>query len=79
MEGMKQADAGEEIMEKLRQTLMLADLVKFAKENPQALENDTSMNNSMEFVRDTIQEIETSINETEEDSPAVDHKEDNIK
>jgi hypothetical protein len=79
MEGMKQADANKEIIEKLRQTLMLADLVKFARENPQALENDTSMNNSMEFVRDTIQEIETSIKDTEEDSPDADNEGSNKK
>ncbi|MEZ5199689.1 MAG: hypothetical protein R2764_25900 [Bacteroidales bacterium] len=40
--------------EKLRQTLILADLVKFAKEQPLPLENDGSLNNAIDFVKETI-------------------------
>ncbi len=39
---------------KLGQTLVLADLVKFAKENPLPLDNDNSLSKSIEFVKDTI-------------------------
>ena len=37
----------------LRQVLVLADLVKFAKEQPSAAENDMSMDNAMSFVKRT--------------------------
>ncbi|MFO7614962.1 MAG: hypothetical protein R6W71_10015 [Bacteroidales bacterium] len=39
--------------EKLHQTLLLADLVKFAKAQPLPLENDTSMEHCVDFVRET--------------------------
>lgn len=39
--------------DKLNQVLVLADLVKFAKEQPQPLENEQSLNQSVEFVRET--------------------------
>ncbi|MBW6461377.1 MAG: hypothetical protein K0B08_12470 [Bacteroidales bacterium] len=39
--------------EKLHQTLLLADLVKFAKAQPLPLENDTSMEHCIDFVRET--------------------------
>ena len=41
------------IMTKLNQTLVLADLVKFAKEQPVSSENEMSMNNTLEFVNNT--------------------------
>lgn len=41
------------LMTKLNQTLVLADLVKFAKEKPIATENEISMNNAIEFVNST--------------------------
>jgi hypothetical protein len=74
MEGLKQTNANPDIVEKLRQTLMLADLVKFAKASPMALENDVSMNNSMDFVRETIQIIETA--EKEDINNNTEEKED---
>lgn len=39
--------------EKFHQTLLLADLVKFAKAQPLPLENDTSMEHCVDFVRET--------------------------
>ena len=42
-----------QIMNKLQKTLVLADLVKFAKEQPLANENDTSMIDAIEFVNQT--------------------------
>lgn len=41
-------------MNKLRDILLLADLVKFAKEQPLPAEHDISMNNAIEFVKTTI-------------------------
>lgn len=69
--GLNNTDTNPEIIEKLRQTLMLADMVKFAKASPLPLENDVSLNNSMDFVKETIQIIEEisakeDINTTEE-------------
>lgn len=40
--------------DKLWQTLILADLVKFAKEQPLPLENDGSLNNAVDFVKETM-------------------------
>ncbi|MCB0401746.1 MAG: hypothetical protein KDD41_06660 [Flavobacteriales bacterium] len=42
-----------DILVKLQQTLTLADLVKFAKEQPLAAENELSMLNAMEFINQT--------------------------
>ncbi len=53
----------EEIDNKLKQTLALADLVKFAKENPLPDENDKSMNNAIDFVKKTIISIEETSKE----------------
>lgn len=39
--------------EKLHQTLLMADLVKFAKAQPLPLENDTGMEHCVDFVRET--------------------------
>lgn len=43
----------DEVMRKLTGSLELADLVKFAKANPNALENDTCLNNVIDFVNET--------------------------
>ncbi|MCD4746280.1 MAG: hypothetical protein K8R58_08270 [Bacteroidales bacterium] len=48
----------EELQKKLKQTLILADLVKFAKEQPLPLEHDSSLNNSIAFVKGTILALE---------------------
>ena len=53
MEGMKSTDTAKESIDKLGRTLVLADLVKFAKEHPLPLDNNNSMNNSMNFVMET--------------------------
>lgn len=42
---------------KLKQILVLSDLVKFAKEQPLASENDMSLLNAIDFVENTKQEI----------------------
>lgn len=43
-----------EILDKLRQLLQLADMVKFAKGNPLPDENDVCMSNAVLFVKSTI-------------------------
>ena len=45
------------LLAKLNQVLMLADLVKFAKEKPLANENEMSLINAVEFVNETKQII----------------------
>lgn len=53
MHGLRLHGIGSLLMTKLNQTLVLADLVKFAKEKPIATENEMSMNNALEFVNST--------------------------
>jgi len=61
----------DEAKDKLRQTLQLADQVKFAKYQPLPLEHDSSLNNAIDFVKETIHvttpevEVEKSVEETE--------------
>ncbi|MBE9481570.1 MAG: hypothetical protein IMY69_07740, partial [Bacteroidetes bacterium] len=56
----KNDEVDDGLKNKLKQTLMLADLVKFAKEKPLPLENDKSLNNSIDFVKETIRKIENN-------------------
>ena len=58
LEGLKTTDAPKESVDKLAKTLVLADLVKFAKEQPLPLDNDISMNSSIDFVKTTRSERE---------------------
>ena len=53
MEGIKNTDITRESIDKLGKTLVLADLVKFAKEKPLPLDNDNSMRHSLDFVYET--------------------------
>ena len=50
---LRQTDVNGNAREKLHQTLILADLVKFAKEQPLPLENDLSLTQCVDFVRET--------------------------
>lgn len=50
---LRQTDVNSSAREKLHQTLILADLVKFAKEQPLPLENDLSLSQCIDFVRET--------------------------
>jgi hypothetical protein len=52
----------EESKSKLKQILVLGDLVKFAKEQPLAAENERSLANAFEFVEGTKREEMTSSN-----------------
>jgi hypothetical protein len=50
---LRQTEVNSSAREKLHQTLILADLVKFAKEQPLPLENDLSLGQCIDFVRET--------------------------
>jgi hypothetical protein len=52
-EAMRLTEVSQSSREKLVQTLTLADLVKFAKEQPMPVENELSINQCFEFVRET--------------------------
>ena len=52
---LKYMDITEENRNKLRQILLLADLVKFAKERPLPHENEQSIDNAISFVTQTQQ------------------------
>jgi len=53
LDGLKKHLINDEAMQKLRGSLELADLVKFAKANPTPLENDTCLNHGIDFVNET--------------------------
>ena len=52
-DAMRLTDAAVSTRDKLIQTLTLADLVKFAKEQPLPVDNELSLNRCFEFVRET--------------------------
>lgn len=52
-DGLRYMDIAEENRNALRQVLVLADLVKFAKEKPSPAENEMSMDNAINFVKRT--------------------------
>jgi ABC-type multidrug transport system fused ATPase/permease subunit len=54
-------DITEENRNTLRQMLILADLVKFAKEKPLPYENEQSMDNAVAFVKKTQPETQTPV------------------
>lgn len=56
-ESLKAHAINEQAMSKLKASLELADMVKFAKAGASALENDTSMNHCIDFVNETKQSI----------------------
>ena len=59
IEGLKRSGTHREAVEGLRQTLTLADLVKFAKATPLPTENDASMDQCINFVETTMPAAET--------------------
>ncbi len=62
---MRKQNLESKVQQKLRQTLILADLVKFAKENPLPLDNDNSLSDSIVFVEETIPVQEEDKEESE--------------
>ena len=66
--GLKNVNINAQAMGKLSNTLQTADLVKFAKATPTALENDTALSYSVDFVQET--KIQSSPQEpTNSDEP----------
>jgi hypothetical protein len=73
----------EQARKKLNETFVVADLVKFAKMQPMPMEHDASLNNAIDFVKETmflsgpVQEIAESVEETNEpgDQGKVESKE----
>jgi len=65
MESLEQTSINEEVRDKLKATLILADLVKFAKEQPLPVEHDASLNNAIDFVKETmhIEPVNGSMNQ----------------
>ncbi len=53
--GLRRMDITDENREKLKQILVLADLVKFAKEKPLPIENESSLDTAIDFVTSTRQ------------------------
>lgn len=60
LSGFKSVAIDAESKEKLRQLLLLGDLVKFAKEQPLPTENEMSMSNAYDFINGTKREDEIS-------------------
>jgi hypothetical protein len=59
LHGLRITDINTTSKEKLKRVLLLADLVKFAKEKPHAEENENSINYAIEFVKEnTLQEVD---------------------
>lgn len=56
--GLRNVAIDDESKTKLKQTLVLADLVKFAKEQPMQNENELSMSNTYDFINGTKREEE---------------------
>jgi len=69
-EAVNNTAANTQAREKLRQTLFLADMVKFAKMKPTPLEHDQSLNFAIAFVKETINIVELAITDNNtEDAP----------
>jgi hypothetical protein len=62
MQGLRFHSIQTDLLTKLNQILSLADLVKFAKEQPIASENDVSLLNAVDFIKGTRQVIQTEDN-----------------
>jgi hypothetical protein len=56
MYAMRRTDVDEELKGKLKQILILADLVKFAKEQPLPSDHESSYNKAVEFVKSTLKQ-----------------------
>ncbi len=73
LEELKKYDINKEVMEKLKGMMELADLAKFAKAQPTPLENDLSLEHSIDFVEETKPKPVTA--EDEENKELSDKKE----
>ena len=66
MDAVNKTAANPQIKEKLRQTLTMADMVKFAKMQPLPIEHDTSLNYAIDFVKETMHLTSVPVNGKEE-------------
>ncbi len=57
IESFKQSDISNDSKQKLKQMLELADMVKFAKEQPLPAENEQSFNHALDYIKSTIVEL----------------------
>lgn len=60
MQSLKKIDCDEENKSRLRQLLTLSDLVKFAKEKPLSVENETCLSDAYQFVKATVSSVFTN-------------------
>jgi len=63
MQELKQQTVNEGALEKIRLAFELSDLVKFAKAQPTALENDLSLSHCVDFVEETTQVVQPQVDE----------------
>lgn len=77
IESLEKMKIDHEAVKKLQETLSLADLVKFAKAQPLPLENDTSLNRCVDFVKETrlLIQPETEKKDGVESSTIIEKKE----
>ena len=67
MDALNGTAANDQAKQKIWQTFTMADLVKFAKMQPLPLEHDTSLNNAIDFVKETMHIVAPENNTTVED------------
>ena len=70
--GLKHLSINPQAMQKLSGTLQIADLVKFAKAQPTALENDLSLDHMLDFVKESygnVQPAEATVPEENQEKP----------
>lgn len=73
LDQLKEEKINKQAMTKLKETLELSDLVKFAKAAPSPLENETSLNYCVDFVNETKNPPPVE-EETQEDNLEADNK-----
>ena len=74
LEILKEQKANKEIVGKLAAALQLADLVKFAKAQPTALENDLSLSHCIDFVNETKEVVPLVTGDKKDVQPKTDEE-----
>ena len=69
LDALKEQKVNKEVTDKLGASLQLADLVKFAKAQPTALENDLSLDHCVDFVNETKAMVVEETEKTEDVQP----------
>ncbi len=78
LDSVNEAKIDEDAKSKLRQLLVLADLVKFAKEHPLPEEHNLSLSNAIDFVKKTILTVENKTENNNQEKPDdIKNKEEN--